>query len=300
MQIKVEVMQTFLVSIVMTVFNGEVFLKDAIDSCLNQTYSNIELIIIDDGSIDNSLSIIKKYTDPRIRLIQNQTNKGQSFSRNKCIKESQGEYIAIMDADDIAYPNRIEKQLNFLINRNVNICFSNAILIDSQGNPTGERKTTQTFNLLKAQLLFYCPLIHPTAFWRKESFINCEFWYDEYFTYAQDYDLWTRAIKKLKFGFIDEFLLKFRFRNEQSISFLKVAKQEEYRRLISNREIYALTGKMTSFNGSIISIVRIFRFFQKQNQMDSETINFFRDLTNVKFKSMPYRLKKAIQKFIIN
>ena len=284
----------------MTVFNGEAFLKEAIESCLKQTYSNLELIIIDDGSTDQSLLIIESFNDPRIKLVQNQTNMGQSYSRNAGIKESKGEYIAIMDSDDIAYHARIEKQLNFLVNDNVDICFSNSDLIDSMGKKTGEKNSTQNKNLLKAQLLFYCPLIHPTAFWRKESFIKNEFWYDEYFIYSQDYDLWTRAIKKLHFGIINEPLLKFRFRNEQSISFSKVAKQEEFRRVISDREIYAITGKINYFNGSLTSIRRIFLSFKEINILDSETKHFFRDLTNDKLKGMPYRLKKLVQKVIIN
>jgi glycosyltransferase involved in cell wall biosynthesis len=288
------------VSIIMTVFNGEIFLKEAIESCLNQTYSNIELIVIDDGSKDQSLSIIESFKDPRIKLIQNKTNKGQSYSRNKGIKESEGKYIAIMDADDIAYPERIEKQLNFLVNSNVDICFSYADLINGFGNITGAKTITQNMNLLKAQLLIYCPLIHPTAFWRKESFITNELWYDEYFIYSQDYDLWTRAIKKLKFGIIKLSLLKFRFRNEQSISFSKVNKQEEFRKVVSDREIFELTGELNYFKGSVMSIRSIFLSFKIKYKVDDEVKLFFRDLTNDKFVCWPYRLKKLAQLIILN
>ncbi len=284
----------------MTVFNGEIFLKEAIESCLSQTYSNIELIIIDDGSNDQGISIIESFNDHRIKLIKNQNNIGQSFSRNRAIKESSGEFIAIMDSDDIAYPDRIENQINFLLNSNVDICFSHVDVIDSFGNITGVKTITQNVNLLKAQLLFYCPLIHPTAFWRKESFIKHEFWYDEYFFYAQDYDLWTRAIKYINLGIINKSLLKFRFRNEHSITFSKVNKQDEFRKIISDRQIFELTGKLNYFDGSVYSIRTIFLSFKEKNIIDEEILLFFRDLTNKKFIGWPYRLKKIVQKFIIN
>jgi glycosyltransferase involved in cell wall biosynthesis len=288
------------VSIIMTVFNGETFLAEAIVSCLNQTYSNFELIIIDDGSKDKSLSIIESFNDPRIKFVQNQINMGQSYSRNRAIKESSGEFIAIMDSDDIAYPGRIERQINFLVNSNFDICFSNADLIDEFGNITGVKIITQNENLLKAQLLIYCPLIHPTAFWRKESFIKHEFWYDEYFIYSQDYDLWTRAIKKLKFGIVSESLLKFRYRNEQSITFSKVSKQDEFRKVVSNREIFELTGELHYFKGSITSMRKLYLSFKRKYTEDDDIKLFFRDLTSDKFDVWPYRLKKLAQKLIIN
>jgi glycosyltransferase involved in cell wall biosynthesis len=288
------------VSIIMTCYNAEIYLKEAIQSCLNQTYLNFELIIIDDGSKDQSLSIIQSYNDPRIKLLKNGTNMGQSYSRNRAIKESVGEYIAIMDSDDIADSERIEKQINFLVNSNYDICFSHADLIDGLGNITGVKTITQNENLLKAQLLIYCPLIHPTAFWRKDSFIKHQLWYDAYFIYAQDYDLWSRAIKKLKFGIISEPLLKFRFGNEQSISYSKVNKQEEFRKVVSDSEIFELTGELNYSKGSVMSIRTIFLAFKKKYNIDDEVKLFFRDLTNDKFNGWPYRLKKVTQKILIN
>lgn len=102
------------ISVIMTVYNGEKLLREAIDSILNQSYQEFELIIIDDGSTDSTLQIINSYHDPRIRLIENGQNRGQSYSRNLGIKQSQGEYIAIMDTDEIALPKRIETQYEYL------------------------------------------------------------------------------------------------------------------------------------------------------------------------------------------
>lgn len=283
----------------MTVFNGERFLREAIESCLAQTYANLELIIIDDGSTDSSLEIINSFDDDKMVLLINETNKGQSYSRNRGIKESSGQYIAIMDADDIAYKERIQKQLDYLINNDADICFTWADLIDSEGKVIGVKKTTGNINLLRAKLFFECPLIHPTVFWRKSTFIQYDLWYNEQFTYAQDYELWSRAIRQVKFAVIGESLLKFRFRNEASISFAKVDKQEEFRKLISGREINLLCGEELDYLNSINGVRRIYKQFEETYEVDEEVSQYFRDLTNSKFQYYPYRLKKYIQRRII-
>lgn len=287
------------VSLIMTVFNGERFLREAVESCLTQTYSNLELLIIDDGSTDSSLEVINSFNDDRIVLLINETNKGQSYSRNRGIKESSGQYIAIMDADDIAYKERIQKQLDYLINNDADICFTWADLIDSEGTVTGIKKTTENNNLLRAKLLFECPLIHPTAFWKKSTFIQNDLWYDEQYTYAQDYELWSRAIRRVKFAVMGEYLLKFRFRNEASISFAKVDKQEEFRKLISGREMKLLCGEGLDYLNSINGVRKIYKRFEEKHEVDEEVSQYFRNLTNSKLRKYPYRLKKVIQKVVI-
>lgn len=283
----------------MTVYNGERFLREAIESCLAQTYVNLELMIIDDGSNDTSLEIINSFKDYRIVLLINESNKGQSYSRNRGIKESTGEYIAIMDADDVAYPDRIQKQLDYLKLNYEDICFTWADLIDSEGNVRGIKKTTVNQNLLRAKLLFECPLIHPTAFWEKSVFVGNNLWYGESFTYAQDYELWSRAIRNVKFAVLGESLLKFRFRNEASISFAKVDKQEAFRKLISDREIKLLCGEKVNYVNSIKGVRKIYNRFEKMHEVDEEVKQYFRDFTNNNLKNYPYRLKKFLQKRII-
>lgn len=287
------------ISIIMTVFNGERYLMSAIESCLNQTHTNIELIVIDDGSVDRSKDIVRSFKDNRIRLLVNETNKGQSYSRNRGIRESTGEYIAIMDGDDIAYNNRLEKQLNFLNTNEGNICFSWVDIIDSTGNRTGLRKTTSNKNLLKAQLLFECTLVHPTAFWRKDSFVNNNLWYDETFVYAQDYEFWTRVIKVFEIEVYQEPLIMFRFGNEFSISKTKESIQEEFRLSASNREIKKLCGREIEYTNSIIGVVKIYNRFKRKNKACSDVISYFRNLTNKYFERHPYRVRKLIQRLII-
>lgn len=104
-----------LVSVIMPSFNTEKYIKDAINSVLGQTYKNIELIIVDDCSTDNSVDVIKKYDDPKIKLIVNECNKGAAFSRNIALIESKGEWIAFLDSDDIWEPKKIEEQVKFMV-----------------------------------------------------------------------------------------------------------------------------------------------------------------------------------------
>ena len=110
-----------MLSVIMPVFNEEKYIAQAIDSIICQTYSNFEFIIINDGSSDSSIDIIKSYNDKRIRVIDNGKNIGISQSLNKGINISQGEYIARMDANDIATQNRFEMQINYLENNEVTL-----------------------------------------------------------------------------------------------------------------------------------------------------------------------------------
>lgn len=105
-----------MVSVIMPTYNRETFLPRAIESILNQTYTDFEFIIVDDGSTDNSIQIIKEYAqkDKRIRLIRNEENKGIAYSRERGKNAARGTYIAIMDSDDISFPTRLEKQVEYL------------------------------------------------------------------------------------------------------------------------------------------------------------------------------------------
>ncbi|MFS8652378.1 MAG: glycosyltransferase family 2 protein, partial [Caldibacillus sp.] len=104
------------VTVFMPVYNSGKYLVEAIESILRQTYRNLELLIVDDGSTDHSIEIIKTFADPRIRLIKNDQNRGIPFTRNVGLKEARGKYLAIMDSDDISHPERIERQVAYLEN----------------------------------------------------------------------------------------------------------------------------------------------------------------------------------------
>jgi glycosyltransferase involved in cell wall biosynthesis len=212
----------------MTVFNGARFLREAIESCLNQTFTDLELIIIDDGSTDCSLAIINSFEDDRIVLLINESNKGQSFSRNKGIKESSGGYIAIMDADDVAYPDRIEKQVIFLTqNEGISIVGSYVSVINEKGEILKLRRFPANNDEIKVDLIFNCPLLHSAVMWRKSDFEKYKLEYSEDFIYAQDMELWSRAMFYVNFANLPEPLIYSRFRNSNSVTAKFPDKQRE-------------------------------------------------------------------------
>lgn len=113
-----------LVSIVMPSYNSEKYIKNSVESVLNQTYSNWELLIVDDCSIDKTVEIIKSFKDERIRLFQNPINSGAAISRNWALREAKGKWIAFLDSDDIWLPNKLEEQLKFMIENNYSFTYT--------------------------------------------------------------------------------------------------------------------------------------------------------------------------------
>ncbi|MDD5571983.1 MAG: glycosyltransferase [Bacteroidales bacterium] len=199
------------VSVVMSVYNGEEHLKEAIDSILNQTYSDYEFIIVNDGSTDNSLNIINSYNDKRIKLI-NQENKGLAVALNNGIKNSCGEYIARLDADDIAMPSRLEKQILFLKeNEKCVLLGSNAIIIDQKGGYMYISNQPTDKNEILKLLENSSPFFHSSVIFKKDVFYKCGGYYEKIkHNFEEDIILWTR-IKE--FGELNNFkepLIKFR------------------------------------------------------------------------------------------
>lgn len=197
------------VSVLMPVYNGEKYLKDAIDSILNQTFIDFEFIIINDGSIDNTRKIIESYDDQRILLI-NQENKGLPITLNIGIEIARGEFIARMDADDISEENRLMEQVEFMDqNSEVGICGSNINLINDKSEHIGHMMYPLEHDDIKAQMLFNCPLAHPTVIFRKSFLDESGLRYSE--GKSEDYDLWTRSVYITKVANINKYLLGYRF-----------------------------------------------------------------------------------------
>jgi glycosyltransferase involved in cell wall biosynthesis len=201
------------ISIIMPVYNGEVFLKKAIESILNQTYRDFELIITYDESSDNSLDIISKYikNDSRIILLKGQ-KRGLLKSLNDAIKISSGEYIARMDADDESDSFRLENQLEFIEKNNLDICGGHCLLLDKNGKINGLNVVPISHKMCTLSLLFKVPFAHPSVMIRKrfldENFL--EYGQSKY-QIAEDLDLWLRMHKcGAKFGNVNNVILKYR------------------------------------------------------------------------------------------
>jgi len=203
-----------IVSVVMSVYNGETYLHEAIESILNQTYSDFEFIIIDDGSEDNSLAIIKKYQkqDKRIKLISRE-NKGLIASLNEGISYAKGKYIARMDGDDISSLDRLQEQVGFLeSNSHIDMCGSYIQLFDDTKSLQEWQYPTSDEDI-KLMLMFISPFAHPSVMIKTSVFKN--FKYTD-FTHIEDYKLWVdMALGGCKMSNIDKVLLKYRYHDNQ-------------------------------------------------------------------------------------
>jgi len=198
------------VTVLMSVYNGEKYLREAIDSILNQTFKNFEFLVINDGSTDSTAEILQSYQDPRIKIINNEKNMGLTGSLNKGLKLAKGEYIARMDADDISLPLRLEKEVEFL-DKNPELGLVGILyeVIDEAGNSFGIVKYPTTDKEIKRRLLEGNPFGHGSVMLRKECIVNVGFYRPE-FKYAQDFDLLLRISEKYEVLNISEPLYKFR------------------------------------------------------------------------------------------
>ena len=202
------------ISVIMPVFNSEAYLKEAIDSILNQTFEDFEFIIINDGSSDNSLRIINNFEDERIVLI-NQKNKGIIASLNKGLETAKGEFIARMDSDDVSLPDRFEKQLKLMKSDNIDICGGNFTTINSSGISLKSYTTPRTHDLCTLSLLSKVPFAHPSALIRSDFLKKHNLKYGQSnIKKAEDLDFWVRIHEKGgKFSNVNEVIFKYRILN---------------------------------------------------------------------------------------
>lgn len=178
-----------LISVLFPVYNSEKFLKEAIDSILNQTYAHFEFIIIDDCSTDSSVEIIKSYQDERIIFIQKEKNTGYTDSLNMGIQMAKGKYLARMDSDDISMPTRFAKQIDILEqNEEIVLCGADVQIIDSQS----KTRIPYTHEDILIQLLEKTAFTHPVTMIRKSTLWDNQLTYDRNLEPSEDYDLWVK------------------------------------------------------------------------------------------------------------
>jgi hypothetical protein len=168
-------------------------------------------VIVDDGSTDRSRDIVASYMDRRIRLLANERNLGLTPSLNRGLAASAGELVARQDADDISEPERLARQVAYLEReRDVAVLGTWYTKIDSSGRPIGERQLPCAPVDVRWAMLFHCPLIHSAVILRRSALAATTGFYDETFVYAQDYDLWSRAARRLPLANLGERLVRLR------------------------------------------------------------------------------------------
>ena len=186
--------KNLLISIGIPFYNAEKYLALSIQSVLSQSYKNWELILLDDGSTDESLKIANSYAknDRRIRVISDGENRKLPYRLNQLIKESRGEFIARMDADDLMHPDRLAKQFRFLEdNKKYDLVSSGLISIDNTNKVQGYRCVTKLYDDFYKPRLSY-PIVHPSIMARKSWYERNK--YSLEYPRAEDFELWTRAI----------------------------------------------------------------------------------------------------------
>jgi len=226
-----------LVSVILPVYNAQKYLVEAIESILNQTYKNFELIIINDGSTDDSYTIINKYTkyDNRIVFI-NRANKGLVYSLNEGIKASKGKYIARMDADDISLSERFRKQVSYMEKENLDICGSHYLLIKENGDINGLNLTPLTHEMCVISLASKVPFAHPNVMIKKEFLDANNICYGQSkYKIAEDFDLWIRMYEKgALFGNLNEILFKYRILNNSLSKVNSISLAKDTKSMLNN------------------------------------------------------------------
>ncbi|MFS0674970.1 glycosyltransferase family 2 protein [Ornithinibacillus sp. 179-J 7C1 HS] len=221
------------VTVFMPVYNCEKYIKDSLESILNQTYKNMEILLVNDGSTDNTVHLIEQYDDNRIRLIHNPQNMGIPYTRNIGLKEAKGKYMMIMDSDDIALPNRVEKQVEYLeSHHDIDAIGTNYIRFTG----SSEKKIAPTFTspeAMRIKLLYFSPISNPSSAIRLETLKKHNITYNEEFFVAQDYELWTQLSKVGKLTILPEFLLYYRTGHENITKKSNEEKLQKRKELIS-------------------------------------------------------------------
>ena len=238
-----ELLQPGLVSVIMSNYNTpEEYLRTAIDSILNQTYMNFEFIIVDDCSTDASKEVIKSYRDSRIILIENEKNLGLTKSLNVALRAAKGEFIARMDSDDYSYPERLDKQVDFLKRNPEYILCGTAIELFGSGSYKYKQKTiikeVPAQEEWKIRQLFdnSTNIIHPTAMFRHQIMLNNHIHYNEKYVYAQDYRIWIDCNRTAKCTSLSDVLFKYRI-HDGAISSSKKATQDDCAKRIMEEQL---------------------------------------------------------------
>lgn len=213
-------MRTPDISIIMSVYNGETYLKEAIDSVINQTFKEWELIIVNDCSTDSTAEILADFAikDERIKVHSNEVNLKLPTSLNKAISLSRGKYIARMDADDICLPQRFEKQYKFM-EENTDVALSSCQFMTVKNGVymSGGAGGRCDDNAIRALLLVGNPILHPGVIAKAE--VMKKLYYDTSLTCTEDLELWTRMVmENYKIEIIPECLMIYRLHDKQITS----------------------------------------------------------------------------------
>lgn len=273
------------ISVVMAVYNGESCIRSSVESILSQGYRDFEFIIIDDFSSDDTVKIIKTYNDPRIKIICNEKNVGQTKSLDKGLRLAKGEFIARIDVDDAAFSDRLEKQIDYMLKHSEYAAVGTSALKIFQGSGKKEvYKAACAPSEVMARLFYTTPLLHVTVMMRKDAVLKVG-GYDSGFLICADYALWSNLIRsKYKVISLPEILMKFKVSDESYSSRNQENIVSEYCKLLMDN-INCMTDLQVSYQDAR----NLFTMFRP---MSGKLTDEEHEETQILFKNILLHLKE--------
>lgn len=230
------------VSVIMPVYNAEKYISWAVESILNQSFKNFELVVVDDCGNDNSMNILSRYKDSRIKIYHNTANRGIAFSRNRAISESTGEYIAIMDDDDIALKDRLLHQSEFLdSNPVIDVVGGQSSIINEIGEVVQPPEMMQeNYKMNKVMFLFYNSFHNSEVMFRKRLVEQNNIIYADNMLGMEDFKFWIDCSANGFISNINEEVLRYRRTESNETSRVRNSQYEDRKRLFNKLRRYSL------------------------------------------------------------
>ncbi len=227
------------VTVLMSAYNAERYVAEAVDSVLAQTFSDLEFLIFEDASTDRTREILRGYSDPRIRLVENYANLGLTRNLQRGMLMARGEFVARMDADDVCMPQRLARQFDYLGTHPEIAVLGSAVTFFGEGRDPFFGYQPLEHDEIKCALLYGFTMLHPTVMIRKAAFEANDLNYDTAFPVSQDHDLWVRAIRKVGFANLRDPLLDLRVHSGK-IGATQDALQKEHSDEVRRRQLVEL------------------------------------------------------------
>lgn len=259
------------VSVIMPVYNAEAYVEEAVMSILNQTFSDIELLIIDDKGQDNSMEVIKSIKDPRIKIFTNDVNRGIAYATNVGLENAQGKYIALMDDDDVAMPDRLETEFTYLeAHPDIDVVGGADMTIDENGKVISfYQEVICNPKRIKAELLFRDRIHNATSMFRRDFVERHHLRYKDGFLGMQDFKFWTECAAYGKLANIDKVFSH--WRQHKSNTTMQAKEHYEEQRRIKFAEILRESLRMQGF---VLTEQELCKFCNVFQEYHSKPVSF--------------------------
>ena len=277
-------MDSSLISVILPVYNGADYLSEAIESILNQSYHNFELLIMNDGSTDHSKDIVNLFSDNRIKYFENDGNKGLIYTLNRGIDESNGKYIARMDADDIALPNRFKIQYEYM-EQHPEIGTSGTYA-EYFGDKSGEWKYPVSNMEIRCRLMWGSAIIHPASIIRKSTLTQNNIKFKDQYPAAEDYKLWVDISHVSELHNIPEVLLKYRTHSQQVTS-VKTNTMDQTKTRIVLEQLSLVGVKLFETDFEIVFKFISYKYFYSGSELE-RLIKIYVDFISLNQKSQKF------------